>query len=225
MSEYSTLGGIVLPAKSRGDRATQVGSQEHATGGGVRGTGAGVRIGFESHFESDSWNIFEYRADTHDIIEQVKFEWFDRFGECHSHFIDLMVIRTDGSKIGFAVRPLEKVSKTYLEALARIKEQAMASGFLDDFRLFTEKDICPVELFNAKLFHAYRRPEEEGDTVARNVVENMTGVVNLAQLVLQIGLEGKGFQALVRLMRSGHLEVLNYERISYETLVFKAKEV
>ena len=52
MSEYSTSGGIVLPAKSRGDRATQVGSQEHATGGGVRGTGAGVRIGFESHFES-----------------------------------------------------------------------------------------------------------------------------------------------------------------------------
>lgn len=53
----------------------------------------------------------------------------------------------------------------------------------------------------------------------------MTGVASVGDLVAATHLEGMGFRAIVRLICSGHLETLNYERIGPKTLVFKKKEV
>ena len=96
---------------------------------------------------------------------------------------------------------------------------------MDDFRLFTEQDVCPVAYFNAKLFHSVRRPDCFGDPVARDIVGRMAGVVTIESLVDQTGLDGMGFGALVRLIRSGHLQMVSYERIDRNCMVFKAKEV
>jgi hypothetical protein len=225
MSNLSLTGGIRLPEASRGDRATQVGSTQHFTGCMVTGDGSGVRLGYESHGEGCGALLFTARQDTADIIEQVRFEWVDEFGEVHNHFIDLVVVRKDGTLIGFAVRPMAQVSAEYLLRLSRIKEQAIEQGFLDDFRLFIEDDVCPIELSNAKLFHSVRRPDCFGDHVAQDIARKMTGVVTVGQLVSETGLKGMGFRALVRLIRSGQLQMLGYEQITYETMVFKAKEV
>ena len=225
MSDLSLTGGIRLPEKSRGNRPTQVGSTRHFTGGMVIGDGAGVRVGLESHGETEGTVVINYRADTLRVIEQVCFEWGDEFGEVHDHFIDLVQVRKDGTEIGYAVRPMELVNFEYLIKLSRIKEQAIEQGFLDDFRLFTKEDVCPVELFNARLFHSVRRPDCFGDPVAQDVVRKTTGVVTVGHLVSEIGLDGMGFRAVARLIRSGQLQMLSYERITYETMVFKVKEV
>lgn len=225
MSDLSLSGGIRLPEPSRGDRKTQVGSTQHFTGGIVFGEGHGVRHGLESHLEANCAIVLAYRPDTKEIIEQVRFEWLDEFGEVHNHFIDFIVIRQDETVTGYAVRPIERASQKYLIELARIKAQAIAQGMLDDFRLFTEDDVCPVELFNARLFHSVRRPDCFGDPVAEDVVRSMTGVVCLGDLVEKTRLGGLGFRALVRLIRSGHLKTLGYERLSHDVMVFKAKEV
>jgi len=224
MSDLSQSGGIRLPEHRRGDRKTQVGSTQHFTGGIVLGEGHGVRLGLESHLEASCAMVLAYRPDIKEIIEQVLFEWFDTFGEIHKHFIDFVAVSEDGTTTGYAVRPSECASQKYLIELARIKAQAISLGVLDDFRLFTEKDVCPVELFNARLFHSVRRPDQFGDPVAQDVVQSMSGVDRLGDLVDKTRLGGMGFRALVRLIRAGHLQMLSYERISHEVLVFKAKE-
>lgn len=225
MSDLSNGGGVRLPEPSRGDRATQVGSTQHFTGGIVLGSGPGIRAGLESHLEAQAALLLAAQSEVRDLVEQVLFEWFDEDGEIHKHYIDLVATNHDGTVIGYAVRPLVRVKGTYLAQLALIKEQAIAQRVLGDFRLFTERDVCPVKLFNAKLFHSVRRPDCFHDSVARNIVGRMAGVVTIESLVEQTGLDGMGFRALVRLIRSGQLQMVSFERISRSCLVFKAKEV
>lgn len=230
MSDLSIGGGVRLPEPSRGDRATQVGSTQHFTGGIVLdfdagGTGPGTRKGSESHLEGNAILLLAARPEVQDLVEQVRFDWFDEDGAVHKHFIDLVTTERDGTVVGYAVRPLAQVNGAYLAQLASVKEQAIEQGVLDDFRLFTDRDVSQVELFNARLFHSVRRPDCFGDPVARDVVDQMTGVVTIGCLVEQTRLDGMGFRAIVRLIRSGHLEMVGYERIDHTSLVFKAKEV
>ncbi|WP_102227001.1 PDDEXK family nuclease [Acidimangrovimonas sediminis] len=229
MSDLSIGGGVRLPEFSLGDRATQVGSTQHFTGGivlnsGPGSDGPGRRVGVESHHEANASLLLAARPEVIDLVEQVRFDWFDQDGEIHKHYIDLVATERDGTVVGYAVRPLARVKDAYLAQLVRVKEQAIDQGVLHDFRLFTERDICPAELYNAKLFHSVRRPDCFADPVAKDVVGQMTGVVAIGRLVEQTRLDGMGFRALVRLIRSGHLQTLHHERITHSSLVFKTKE-
>lgn len=225
MSYHFQDGGTELPEESLGDRATQVGSTKHFTGRLVIGDDAGRRLGVESHLETKAALLLSTRSDTLSLVEQVRFEWFDADGEIHDHYIDLVVARADGVKIGYAVRPWARVSARYLEELSRIKEQSIAAGALDDFRLFTESDVCPLELHNAKLFHSVRRPDVFADPVVRDVLQNMAGVFTVDAVVEATGLDGMAFRAVARLIRSGHLALVCPERITRKTRIFKALEI
>ena len=213
---------IRLPEFSRGDRDTQVASTKHFTGGIVFGDGHGVRIGTESHLEMNASLLLAARPSTLDLREQVLFNWYDARGEYFVHYIDLVSTEHNDQMIGHAVRPMQRVSDKYLQRLARIKEQAVNQGFLDDFRLFTELDVCPIELFNAKLIHSVRRPDCFADPVLADVVASTVGVTTVDALVGQSGLGGMGFRAVVRLIRSGHLQMMRHERIEHASEVFRA---
>lgn len=218
-------GGIRLPEPSAGDRVTQVGSSEHFTGQIVIGDGPGRLLGTESHLEMKAALILAVRPTTGALFEQIAFEWHDVDGACRTHFIDLVVQRSDGHWVGYAVRPRGRVTQGYLVQLARIKAQAIRAGFLSDFRLFSEDDVDPVELSNAKLLHAVRVPDREPDAAARKAAAMITGVTFVGALVAETGLAGTGFRAVVRLIRSGHLKPVSHEPIDYGTDVFKAREL
>jgi len=222
MTYHFQPSGIRLPEFSRGNRKTQVGSTKHFTGGLVLGNREGVRLGTESHLEANAALLLNYRPTTLDLVEQVQFAWYDEHGEFSNHFIDLVATRVDGSVIGYAVRPMYRVSHAYECKLARIKEQAIAQCFLDDFRLFTEEDVCPVELHNAKLFHSVRRPDDLADPVVQDVSRNVHGITTVSELVKQTHLEGMGFRAVVRLIRSGQLQMVRFEHIAHGTEVFRS---
>lgn len=225
MSYHSPFGGTRLPEFSRGDRKTQVGSTKHFTGSVVLGGDHGVRVNTESHLETKATLLLGYRPTTRDLVEQVRFSWYDEHGETFDHFIDLVETRVDGRVVGHAVRPMARVSKAYLCKLARVKEQAIAQCFLDDFRLLTEEDVCPVELHNAKLFHSVRRPDAFADPVAQDVCRQTCGITTVGDLVDQMRLDGMGFRAVVRLIRSGHLQMVRHERIERSTEVFRTRMI
>ncbi|SFQ79001.1 hypothetical protein [Donghicola eburneus] len=214
-------GGILLPAESKGDRKPQVGSSHHFTSTMVLGDGPGVRTDFESHTERKAAMVLAYRRNTRSLKTQVLFEWSSEQNQKRRHFIDLVVERTDDRVVGYAVRPDKRVSQKYLADLARIKEQAVAKGFLNNLLLISAEDLCPVEVHNAKLFHSVMRADPFGDTVAKDVVRGMSGLRSISDLVAKTKLEGMGFRALVRLICSGHLEMLRHEKIGYNSMVFK----
>lgn len=223
MSYPFGIGGRSLPEFSRGNRKTQVGSTKNFTGCAVLGDGPGYRVNTESHLEAQATLLLAARTTTLELVEQVEFEWYDQDGEYHSHYIDLVATQADGQDVGYAVRPTKRASPDYIKKLARIKEQAVHQGVLDDLRLFTEKDVCPVEWHNAKLFHGVRRVDCFADPVAQDVAGRLVGVTTIGDLVDQTGLEGMGFRAIVRLIRSGHLQTVRHERIEHTTEVFKVR--
>ena len=215
--------GIRLPEPSAGDRATQVGSSHHFTGQIVLGDGRGRVVGLESHLEMKAALILAARSSTDALFEQIAFEWRDAEAASRIHYLDLVVRRTDGRWIGYAVRPRGRVTPTYLADLARIKAQAIGAGFLSDLRLFSEDDVDPVALFNAKLLHAVRVPDPVPDAAVRTVAARITGVTTVGALVHETGLGGAGFRAVVRLIRSGHLMPIRHVRIDRDTEVCKAR--
>lgn len=225
MSIHFQTGGIRLPEVSRGNRDTQVGSKRHFTGGAVIGDDHGVRLGLESNLEKKALLLLSARPTTLDVVEQVAFEWYDEHGEYHTHYMDLVAKQTDGRVVGYAVRPSSRASRKYTLKLARIKQQAIRGGVVKDFRLFTERDVCPVELFNAELFHAVRRPDCFADPVMQDVAGASVGVTTIGALVDQSGLEGMGFRAAVRLIKSGHLQMVRHERIERSSEVFRAHTI
>lgn len=225
MTNYTFLDGIRLPAPSLGHRNTMVGSSHHLTGRRVIGEGPGRRLGHESHIEAKASMILAARRETLCLVEQFRIIWTHETGKVLRHFVDFVQIKVNGQHVGFAVRPTAQVSDDYLLKLAHIKEQALKAGLLSDFLLFTETDICPVELSNASQFHAVRRPDPFGDQVASEVVRNMSGVATIGQLADATGLDGMGFRAVVRLIRSGKLEMVRHEVISRGSQVFKLKEL
>lgn len=215
--------GIRLPEPSAGDRATQVGSSHHFTGQIVQGDGPGRVVGLESHLEMKAALILAARPSTDALFEQIAFEWRDADAASRTHYIDLVVRRTDGRWIGYAVRPRGRVTPTYLAELARIKAQAIEAGFLSDLRLFSEDDVDLAALFNAKLLQAVRVPDPDPDAAARTAAARITGVTTVGALVEETGLGGAGFRAVVRLIRSGHLTPVRHVRIDRDTEVFKAR--
>jgi len=152
---------------------------------GLSAGGPGARVGTESHLEKNALLVVSARPATRNIVEQVVFNWYDEDGEYHEHYMDLVATQTDDSVVGYAVRPTQRAGRKYMIKLARIKEQAMRQCVVSDFRLFTERDVCPVELFNAELIHAVRRPDCFADPVLQDVAGKSVGVTTIGDMVDQ----------------------------------------
>lgn len=216
-------GGLRLPTNSRGNRRVPLLSKGHFTGHIVAGNGVGVVVQTESHLELSWCLCLLSREETVSLVEQVAFEWHDRDGEWHTHYFDIYVKQADGSAIAYTVKPEARTNDDFLRDIAWVAAQARASGFARDVRLLSDTDLDPVELHNAQLLHGLRAPDPEADTAAVAVFNGMTGISTLADLSARIGLDARGFRALIRLVRSHHLHLVHHEKINHTTEVYKGK--
>ena len=221
MSYQFSAEGTVLTAPSRGDRETKIGSTKHFTGALVVGEGPGVGIGTESHLEMKAALLLYYSPATLDLIEQVRVPWRDKSDQLRDHYVDLVQTRKDGEIVGYAVRPQKRADFDYQCDLARIKEGAIGAGRLNDLRLFTEEDVCPIDLYNARLFHSVRRPDGFAQPVVADVIRKLPPIVTIGEIVEKSQLDGMGFREVVRLIRSEKLQLLRHERIDYASQVLK----
>ena len=214
-----------LAARSTANRRIIRHSREHCMGQVTVGPGAGRVVHLESHLELCWCLTLMSRDSTADLREQVKFDWEDEIGKMHPHWFDFVVTEEGGSRIAYSVKPQVRVSPRFLNEMSQIAHQARESGFVDDVRLLTDENLDRIDLFNAKLFFAYRRAESEADRLACEIHEAMSGVCKLGELVACFDVAGDGFRAFVRLIQSGHLKLVRHEQISLNSNVFKAKQV
>ncbi|MBK1636498.1 hypothetical protein [Rhodovulum adriaticum] len=218
---HNLIEGIQLPDPSLAQRKVPWGTRFHFTGQIVLGDGPGRVVRTESHTEFTCCLCLASRPETAKIHEQVAFEWHDADGVVRTHYIDFLVEQTDGQRVAYTVRPEARVSERFLDEVRQVARQIRASGFANDLRLLTDKDFDQTERFNAKLLHSVRQPDPEADAAARKIVGDLRGIAPLARLADEIALEARGFRALVRLIRSGHLRLVNHERIRPAAQVFK----
>ncbi|WP_158644598.1 hypothetical protein [Paracoccus jeotgali] len=209
---------------SRGQFCGHVVIGDSSGRGAIAGAPARV-IQVESHLEVCWCLCLALRRDIADLREQVAFTWWDQAGESRTHFFDLFVTRTDGSRIACAVRPARRTGGRLGRELPLIAAQARASGFASDVRLLTDEDLDPVELHNAWLLHGVRADDPDADAAAADVLAAMSGTVSLADLADRTDCGAAGCQALLRLVRSGHLRPLHHERITSATVLYKESDL
>ncbi len=212
-------GGITMPLRIQTARKVAVGAREHATGQVTFGPDEGYTLGFDSNTEMKCMLVVMARPNVVGIENQVLFEWVKSDGKTGKHFFDFRVLLADGKRRAIMVkseyrRRQTKVQNELAEIAARVP-----SSFADEVVVMTERDIDPVEYFNAEMMHEMRRPDPEADAIARGVLGEIVGSAQVQDLVEAIGLGARGFRAVVRLIRSHELELTNKVRIAHETYV------
>lgn len=212
---------IILPAASRAERTVPRASTAHCTVNSVLGRDEGVRFQSESLLEFRHKLILNSNGNVADMREQVRF----RYGwhEEREVVFDLFLVLKDGSRLAGDVKPAVRLlSGRHLGKLQEVAWWVREKNFADEVRLFTEADIDPVELFNAKVFSAVRGSDPKADAAAIAIAATLEGGRSLHDLTAEIGLQARGYKALIRLLASGALRTLGHIRIKPDTVVAKA---
>ena len=208
----------ILPAGSRAERNIAIASKGHCTGYTVLGSGSGVRMQAKSHYELSHLFILNASSAIASLQEQVRFR-YGRNDE-HEHVFDVVATMKTGGRIAYTVKPEARLrSGRFLAEMQTVAWWVARKRFADDVRLLTEADVDEIDLHNAKVIAAVREADPEAEAVARREVSAITGAVPLHDLTRATGMEARGYRALLRLIREGHLESARRERITPQTLV------
>ena len=213
-------GSIVLPQHVEYQGITPPkGRREHFTGHFHTGTDESRALDFWSYTEFQWGLVIQARPGVVDLANQVPFRWRDAGGVMRTHNFDFVAYMADGSRTAIMVKASMRLQS---DRLCR-EQQAIASQVTRDFAdrvvVMTEKHIDRVELFNAELMHEMRRPDPVPDAAARRAVQDLVGAVRVRDLVDHIGLGADGFRAIVRLVRSRELDLVERARLTHDALV------
>lgn len=161
-------------------------------------------------------------CDTIDVVEQVgPFRWTDDKEKRHEHFLDHVVFKKDGRRLGLTDKPYLLVTEEFEQEIKQVLQDGRELNAIDDLFLVTEFARDPIKLHNAELFRGCRDLEPEVDNIAQTVASQIVGEVSLQALVAEINRGPRGFRALVRLIQSEVLRLSNEEKISFSTVVKK----
>jgi hypothetical protein len=181
-------------------------------------------IEFESDLERKCILVVWARPDTLSIVEQSRVEFIDKDGVVHEHAFDMLVTTRAHKKIAIDVKPAAKVKSSGIRQLHRLIAPQMA-GIADKLVVMTEKKFTAAAFHNAELFHAVTRQHyPEDDKRMLRLVRGMKAPARIEQLVSASGLDGYGFNAVVRLIASGELRLMAKNAlIDDDTLVVAAR--
>lgn len=210
------------PAKSRAVRTIPKSSRGHFVGELVYDNinGEPQRLGFSSHTEFKAALCLIYRNDFADIEEQLAALPFDHpKGAPSVHHFDFRFTTKGGQKICISVKP-ERIAQTqvYQATIGAVKKAAIGN-ICDAVATVTERNISPIELHNAELYHAARRPEPEIDAVVVEGLARLEAPVSINRFLEDIGLSGRGFFSVARAIRFGHARLFTREKIRGKTLI------
>lgn len=216
---------MALPKPSRAERPVPAASLAHCTTHAVLGGDDGYRIQSESHLEFSHQMILNCFPNVSSIQEQVFFffGWNPKFPI--ERIFDMVVTLNCGSRVAVTVKPeIRLVSGEFLKDMGEVAWWVKKLGFADELRLLTDADLDPVSLENAKIFAAVREIDAEADAVAMDVAMSLPlgGGRSLRELVDQTNLAGRGYRALVRLVRRDVLRLAKHEVIKPKSVVMNA---
>jgi hypothetical protein len=209
--------GFRPPAPPTQGRKVGFGARDHFTGTLVFGEGDGQVMEVGSHTEFQVALVMLARPEVVQLENLVPFPWIDKAGTPRNHYFDFRASLRDGSRTALMVKHDRKLAcPRFRDAAAQIAAQ-VTPAFADRVCLIGPRHLDPVELHNAELILAVRRPDPEADTAAQRLLDTVagTGTVRIGDLVDRLGLGGRGFRAVVRLIRRGLAELAAHERISH----------
>ncbi|MCA1775050.1 MAG: hypothetical protein LC676_05410 [Loktanella sp.] len=208
-----------LPLPPIAGRRIKMGVQKHFTGSIVFGDDEGRVMQFESHTEKQTALVMLARRDVMDLENQIPFVWTDWMGELRSYSFDFRVSYRDGTRIALVVKNSRKAAEADFLAETRFIARQVTPDVADRVSLVTERHLDPIEVHNAELIHSVRQADPETDAAVRRVVAGTVGAVKIADIVSAAGCSGRGFLAVVRMIRKHELALVLHERIEPEVFV------
>lgn len=184
----------------------------------------GRKVWYEAELELCFILLAKLRPDVASVAEQPNAIYYlDEDNVTRRHTFDFLVTLTDGRKCLVAVKPSELVQTTRIDRTVSTIAAQISPSVADMVLLFTEESISPVDLYNAKAAHFARKstfPDDDVkiDDVTRHLVEP----TSVRSIIGMSGLGGYGFDAVVRALTAGSLRLINYEQITFDTLVCSA---
>ena len=208
------------PAVSRAARAIPKASQGHFVGEFVFGVERPQRVGFESLLEFKTAICTVYRPGFVDLEEQIAPIAFRKpNGDISYHYLDYRATFEGRIRIGLVVKPSRRAERSAFIAEIKAVADAAVPEVVDKVAVVTERNIHPVELFNAKLFHAARRPVEEEDKVICHLASLLRAPVTVECLMEQGRHDAVTLFGIARTIHRGGLKLLRKERIEGSTMV------
>lgn len=176
----------------------------------------------ESHLEMQVGLVLSARAEVAELENQVPFRWWcGSSADWRTHYFDFRANMKDGSRTAIMVKRSWKLACHEFQAEAREIARQVTSRFADDVIVMTERDVDRVDLHNAEFLHGLKESDPEADSAARRATASLVGAIPVCDIVSAIGLEGRGFRAVGRLLRDRELTLVRKERISPEALVMR----
>ncbi|WP_091860891.1 TnsA endonuclease N-terminal domain-containing protein [Bosea robiniae] len=174
----------------------------------------------ESGEERDTALIIASDPDVIDLREQPPaVTWLDAEGTPRRHTFDFLATLRCGKKIAIAVKPMAVVKRTRFRETLRLIARQVPKSFADGVKLVTDENLPLDEVHNAVLRkHMLRTSNPEHDALVKNLLTEQ-GRASIAQIVETSGLEGQAFQAIIRLVASGIIRVVDNARVSYDALI------
>lgn len=225
---YNTL---TLPHAPTTSRTIPLKSDSHfsghlvvRTGGPNEVTGESDQVmEVESHLEMNLALILSMRPEIADLENQVLFSWSrPQKSAMKRHYFDFRVNFTDGFRTAVMVKESRKLSCPKFCAEAREIASKVTPDFADDVVIMTELDVDPVEIHNAAFLDSLKETDPEADAAARRAMRGMLGARPISEIVSDVGLSGRGFRAIGRLLRRGEVALAKLERITPEAFIYRA---
>lgn len=148
----------------------------------------------------------------------------DADGRKARHTFDALLTLRDGTRAAVDMKPKKKVDRSRILEVHRLIEEQVGTAFADIYLLRTEDHIHPDDVYDAQLLLRARRLAcGASDGVIANLASGLHGWCRLRDLVAASGIGGGAFNAAVRLIGDGVLEVRDCARVSYECFVRRAR--
>lgn len=222
---------ITLPNAPTTARTIPLKSDSHFSGHLVVRAGGANSAGWEpeqvmeveSHLEMNLALILTMRPHIAEVENQVLFKWWCPHQKAWKrHYFDFRVNLYDGTRVAVMVKQNRKLSCPKFCAEAQSIAIKVPPAFADDVVVMTESDVDPVEIHNAVFLDGLKEADPEADAAARRAMRGRIGARSISDIVADVGMQGRGFRAVGRLLRRSELALARIERITPEALVYWA---
>ncbi|ABE62882.1 conserved hypothetical protein [Nitrobacter hamburgensis X14] len=149
--------------------------------------------------------------------------YIDDDGRKRRHIFNFRFTTSDGKRVLVAVKPSALIAISGLDRILELIAAQISPAMADYVMSFTEKKLSRIDTFNVQNVNmATRDPCPENDEVLARVIRKMSGQVSIGELVERSGLEGYGFDAVVRALFAGQLRLVEYCMLDIDTLLMRA---
>lgn len=220
MKHFTSTYFLPEPAKSRAVRPIPKASQGHFVGEFVFGVEKPQRVGFASLLEFRTAICTVYRPGFVDLEEQIAPVAFRKpNGNMGHHYLDYRATFRNGLRIGIVVKPSHIARRQAFRAVTLGVAKAAVPTVVDKLTTVTESHINPVELFNAELFHAARRPVSDEDKAIDELRVKLRSPVTIGHLLGEGQRDGVTLFGIARAIHGQSLTLLRKERIHHSALI------